>query len=139
MRILVIDDDPGVRMLCRIAFRVDGDEVLLASSWREGSEIMADGAVDAAIIDVMLPSVSGFDIVRQLRDDERTSDLPIVLLSVRVGILDRVQGFQAGADEYLTKPFSPSELRERVSELCRFDPRARAALRDERCRELASA
>ncbi len=139
MRILVIDDDPGVRMLCKIAFRVDGDEVLLASNWREGSELVAEGDVDAVILDVMLPSISGFEIVRHLREDARTSDLPVVLLSVRVGSSDQIEGFRAGADDYLTKPFSPSELRARIYEICDTDPADRARQRSERLQEHATA
>jgi two-component system phosphate regulon response regulator PhoB len=110
MRILVIDDDPGVRLLCRIAFRAEGDEVLEVASGRAGLEILASTGADAVVLDVMLPSINGFEILRRIREDERTSDLPVVLLSVRTGMQDQIDGWKAGADDYLTIPFSPSEM-----------------------------
>ena len=113
MRILVIDDDPGVRVLCKIAFRTGGDEILEAASGREGLELLATEHVDAVVLDVMLPSVNGFEILRRIRQDDRMSHLPVVLLSVRVGIQDQIDGWRAGADDYLTKPFSPPRWRRR--------------------------
>lgn len=132
MRILVIDDDPGVWMLCKIAFRVDGDEVVPAANGREGLELLAAEEIDAVVLDVMLPSVNGFEIMRRIREDGRWNDLPVVLLSVRVGIQDQIDGWRAGADEYLTKPFSPSALAAKVYEICRLDPVFRARRRAER-------
>jgi DNA-binding response OmpR family regulator len=132
MRILVIDDDPGVRMLCRIAFRADGDEVVEAASGREGLELLMAEVVDAIVLDVMLPSINGFEVLRRIRENAQMSDLPVVLLSVRVGIQDQIDGWRAGADEYLTKPFSPSALAAKVYEICRMGPRHRADMRAER-------
>ncbi len=122
MRILVIDDDPGVRVLCRIAFRSGGDEILEAASGREGLELLATEHVDAVVLDVMLPSVNGFEILRRIRQDDRMSHLPVVLLSVRVGIQDQIDGWRAGADDYLTKPFSPAALAAKVYEICGIEP-----------------
>ena len=122
MRILVIDDDPGVRVLCRIAFRTGGDEILEAASGREGLELLATEHVDAVVLDVMLPSVNGFEILRSIRQDDRIGHLPVVLLSVRVGIQDQIDGWRAGADDYLTKPFSPAALAAKVYEICGIEP-----------------
>jgi len=80
----------------------------------------------------MLPSVNGFEVLRRIREDPRTSDLPVVLLSVRVGIRDQLDGWRAGADDYLTKPFSPSELAAKVYEICGSDARERAEQRMDR-------
>jgi DNA-binding response OmpR family regulator len=135
MRILVIDDDPGVRVLCKIAFRTDGDEIVEAASGREGLELLATETVDAVVLDVMLPSVNGFEILRCIREDARTSDLPVVLLSVRVGLQDQIDGWRAGADDYLTKPFSPSALAAKVYEICGIDPLDRADQRAEHLEE----
>jgi DNA-binding response OmpR family regulator len=132
MRILVIDDDPGVRMLCRIAFRADGDEVVEAASGREGLELLLAESVDAVVLDVMLPSINGFEVLRRIRENAQTSDLPVVLLSVRVGIQDQIDGWRAGADEYLTKPFSPSALAAKLYEICGTSPRVRAETRAQR-------
>jgi DNA-binding response OmpR family regulator len=135
MRILVIDDDPGVRMLCKIAFRTDGDEIVEAASGREGLELLATETVDAVVLDVMLPSVNGFEILRRIRKDARTRDLPVVLLSVRVGIQDQIDGWRAGADDYLTKPFSPAVLAAKVYEICGIDRLDRAEQRTVRLEE----
>ena len=135
MRVLVIDDDPGVRMLCKIAFRTDGDEIVEAASGREGLELLATETVDAVVLDVMLPSVNGFEILKRIRDDARISDLPVVLLSVRVGIHDQIDGWRAGADDYLTKPFSPAALAAKVYEICGIEPLGRAEQRAERLEE----
>ena len=135
MRILVIDDDPGVRMLCKIAFRTDGDEIVEAASGREGLDLLATETVDAVVLDVMLPSVNGFEILRRIRQDPRTIDLPVVLLSVRVGIQDQIDGWRAGADDYLTKPFSPSVLAAKVYEICGIDAADRADQRAEQLEE----
>jgi len=135
MRILVIDDDPGVRLLCRIAFRAEGVDVLEVASGRAGLEILASDGADAVVLDVMLPSINGFEILRRIREDERTSDLPVVLLSVRAGMQDQIDGWQAGADDYLTKPFAPSEMAAKLYEICSLDPADRADMREERLRE----
>ena len=135
MRILVIDDDPGVRVLCRIAFRTGGDEILEAASGREGLELLAAEHVDAVVLDVMLPSVNGFEILRRIRQDDRMSHLPVVLLSVRVGIQDQIDGWRAGADDYLTKPFSPAALAAKVYEICGIEPLDRVDQRTGRFHE----
>jgi len=139
MRVLVIDDDPGVRILCRIAFREEGDEVIEVASGVDGLEVLEDEGADAVVLDVMLPSINGFEILRRIRADDRTSDLPVVLLSVRVGIQDQIDGWKAGADEYLTKPFSPSALAAKVNEICRIDPGRRADKRARRLQDRAVA
>src|SRR6185436_1427579 len=129
MRVLVIDDDPGVRLLCRIAFCTEGDEIIEAASGREGLQLLETESVDAVVLDVMLPSVNGFEVLRRIRNDARTSDLPVVLLSVRVGIQDQIDGWRAGADDYLTKPFSPAALAAKVYEICGVEPLDRAGQR----------
>lgn len=139
MRVLVIDDDPGVRILCRIAFREEGDEVIEVASGTDGLEVLEGDGADAVVLDVMLPSINGFEILRRIRADERTSDLPVVLLSVRVGIQDQIDGWKAGADEYLTKPFSPSALAAKVNEICRIDPERRAEKRAQRLSDRVAA
>jgi DNA-binding response OmpR family regulator len=139
MRVLVIDDDPGVRILCRIAFREEGDEVIEVASGPDGLEILEGEGADAVVLDVMLPSINGFEILRRIRANQRTSDLPVVLLSVRVGIQDQIDGWKAGADEYLTKPFSPSALAAKVNEICRIDPARRADKRSQRLQDRVAA
>jgi len=139
MRVLVIDDDPGVRILCRIAFREEGDEVIEVASGIDGLEILEGEGADAVVLDVMLPSINGFEILRRIRADDRTSDLPVVLLSVRVGIQDENDGWKAGADEYVTKPFWPSARAAKVNEICRVEPGRRAEKRARRLSDRVAA
>ena len=132
MRILVIDDDPG----CGCSARSRSAPMATRSSRlradSEALELLEIEAVDAVVLDVMLPSVNGFEILRRIRQDARTRDLPVVLLSVRVGMQDQIDGWRAGADDYLTKPFSPSALAAKVYEICATDPRERAEQRSGR-------
>ena len=93
--------------------------------------------IDAVVLDVMLPSINGFEVLRRIRENDQTSDLPVVLLSVRVGVQDQIDGWRAGADEYLTKPFSPSALAAKLTEICGMSPRVRADKRAERVVERA--
>ena len=132
MRVLVIDDDPGVRVRRRIAFRREATRSSKRRAGERAWSSLATETVDAVVLDVMLPSVNGFEVLRRIRKDPRTADLPVVLLSVRVGIRDQIDGWRAGADDYLTKPFSPSALAAKVYEICGSDPRERAEQRMDR-------
>jgi DNA-binding response OmpR family regulator len=138
MRILVIDDDPGVRLLCRIAFRAEHYEVFEAPNGQEGLELLASEGADAVVLDVMLPNLDGLDVLRRIRADVRTSDVPVVLLSAKARVEDQIEGWRAGADEYLTKPFSPSTLTATVDGICRTDPRERTERRAGHLRESVS-
>jgi DNA-binding response OmpR family regulator len=110
LRILVIDDDPDLLALCRINLAVDGHQVEEASSGREGLELISSFEPDVVLLDVMMPTLSGLDVLRTIREGAATRDLPVVIVSARVGIEDQVAGKDAGADAYITKPFSPDRL-----------------------------
>ena len=112
--VLAADDDEDILDL--VAFRLErsGYTVIVARDGEEALELAAKELPDLAVLDVMMPKVDGFEVTRRLRADEATSRMPIILLTARSQDADVQQGFNAGADDYLRKPFSPDELRARV-------------------------
>ncbi len=115
-RLLLIDDDehlaaPLAAYLARHGFELDS-----ATRPSEGLRRLAEGGYDAAILDVMLPEMDGFALCREIR---RTSELPIVMLTARGEVMDRVVGLELGADDYLAKPFEPRELLARLQTILR--------------------
>jgi two-component system response regulator MprA len=115
--ILVVDDEPAVRRALERALRLDSYEVELAGDGREALDRLADRPVDAVILDLMMPGVDGLEVCRRLRAaGDRT---PILMLTARDAIDDRVQGLDVGADDYLVKPFALRELQARVRALLR--------------------
>lgn len=112
--VLVADDDTDILEL--VAFRLEraGYDVVKASDGEEALRLAGDLRPDLAILDVMMPKLTGYDVTRRIREDEATSRMPVILLTARVQEADVTRGFEAGADDYLKKPFSPQELRARV-------------------------
>lgn len=120
-RILVVDDEPTVREVVANYLTRDGYQVVAVGDGAEVVPAMAAFAPDLVVLDVMLPSANGIDLLRELR---ATSSVPVIMLTARVEEPDRVLGLELGADDYVTKPFSPRELVARVrSVLRRRDPR----------------
>ena len=112
--VLVADDDPDI--LALVSFRLEraGYEVVKASDGEQALQAAFERRPDLAILDVMMPKLTGYDVTRRIRGDEATKRMPVILLTARVQEADVTQGFEAGADDYLKKPFSPQELRSRV-------------------------
>ena len=112
--VLAADDDED--LLGLVSFRLEraGYTVLLARDGAEALEIALRERPDLALLDVMMPKLDGFELTRRLREEEATSRMPIILLTARSQDADVQQGFDAGADDYIRKPFSPDELRARV-------------------------
>lgn len=117
MRALLIEDDQRIGEFVHKGLEQDGHVVDWARRGDEGLEQLAYGAYDTAIIDVMLPGKSGLDVIRQARRQKITT--PIIVLSARGSVEDRVAGLEAGADDYLAKPFSFAELVARLHALMR--------------------
>lgn len=113
--VLVVDDDPGVRQSLTRALRVEGYDVVEARDGVEG--VAAAGQADVMVLDVTMPNMSGFDVCRRLRADG--DDTPILVLTARHSTDDRVEGLDAGADDYLVKPFALEELLARLRALLR--------------------
>jgi len=117
MRILVVDDEPAVRTALERALKLDGYDVELAADGQEALDVLAGQAPDAVVLDVLMPEVDGLEVCRRLRDaGDRT---PILMLTARDRVRDRVNGLDAGADDYLVKPFALEELTARLRALLR--------------------
>jgi DNA-binding response OmpR family regulator len=112
--ILIADDDPDI--LALVSFRLEraGYEVVQARNGEEAVQVALARRPDLAVLDVMMPRVDGYEATRRLRQHEETSRMPIILLTARVQEEDIARGFDAGADDYVRKPFSPQELGSRV-------------------------
>jgi len=108
--VLVADDDEDILTLVALRFRRSGLEVILARDGEEALELIQTRAPDAAVLDIAMPKLTGLEVVRRLRDSEETKSIPIVLLTARAAEKDVELGLEAGADEYITKPFSPQDL-----------------------------
>lgn len=120
MNILVIDDEPQIRRALRIGLERNGYQVRLAASGEEGLDLAAQHPIDFVILDLAMPGIEGVEVCRQLR---AWSTVPVIVLSVREGEKDKIAALDAGADDYLTKPFSLDELLARLRAVLR---RARA-------------
>jgi two-component system, OmpR family, alkaline phosphatase synthesis response regulator PhoP len=136
LRILVIDDEPDVLLLCRVNLQFDGHEVLEASDGDAGFQKAVAERPDLIVLDVMMPRRDGFSVLQELREKEETKDIPVILLTARAQEDDQVRGWLAGAAEYVTKPFSPSDLTDVVRGVLAMSPEERAARRSERLRRL---
>jgi DNA-binding response OmpR family regulator len=116
IRILLVDDEESIRRVVEQALSKEGFQVLCAADGEEGWAIFQKEQPELVILDVMLPEKDGFELCRLIRDDFST---PIIFLSAKSDIVDKSVGFNLGADDYLTKPFSPVELTLRVKALIR--------------------
>jgi two-component system response regulator MprA len=116
-RVLVVDDDPQLREALSRALDIDGYDVSTASNGVKALDAISSARPDVMVLDVMMPYVGGLDVCRTLR--ERKDRLPILVLTARDEVGDRVAGLDAGADDYLTKPFALEELRARLRALLR--------------------
>lgn len=117
--ILVIDDEPDLRALVRVNLEQAGHRVEAVGNGRDALEALRRSLPDLVVLDLMLPDISGTDLCRRLRYDPNTAELPIIMLTAKSEELDRVVGFELGADDYVTKPFSPRELTLRVAAVLR--------------------
>jgi two-component system phosphate regulon response regulator PhoB len=118
-RVLVVEDDPAIQELLRFTLRKSGFAATVAGSAEEGMTALGGALPDVVLIDWMLPRTSGIALARQLRQNPRTADLPIIMVTARGEETDRVEGLETGADDYLVKPFSPRELVARIQALLR--------------------
>ena len=115
-KVLVVDDDPHIRNVIRFALARDGFEVAEACDGAAALAAVAQARPDLVVLDVAMPELDGTEVCRRLR---RTTDLPVIFLSSRGEELDRILGLELGADDYVTKPFSPRELVARVRAVLR--------------------
>jgi DNA-binding response OmpR family regulator len=116
-KVLIIEDEPAIALTLRDDLELEAYEVDVAHDGEEGLRLALTGRYDILLLDVMLPGRTGFDICRQVRARELT--LPIIMLTAKSSEAEKVLGLDLGADDYLTKPFSPLELRARIKALLR--------------------
>ena len=115
-KVLIVDDDPNIVEVLRLYFDKDGFAVISCLSGNNALETFAVTSPDIVVLDLMLPGKDGYDICREIR---KISDTPIIMLTARTDILDKVVGLELGADDYMEKPFEPKELLARVKAVLR--------------------
>jgi DNA-binding response OmpR family regulator len=139
MKTLVIDDEAPIRLLCRVNLEAEGVEVLEAADGATGLELAKREKPDAILLDVMMPGLDGWNVAERLLSAEETRAIPIIFLTARADLRDRVRGMDAGGLDYVTKPFNPVELASLVREVVAAVGRGdREQLRTERIAELRS-
>ena len=126
MRVLVIEDSAKMANLLRRGLTEEGYAVDVASNGIDGVWLGTEGSFDAVVLDIVLPDIDGFEVCRRLRRADRWA--PVLMLTARDDVTDRVRGLDAGADDYLTKPFAFEELFARLRSLVRRGPRERAPI-----------
>jgi len=112
--VLIADDDPDILTLVRFRLERAGCAVVSASDGQAALALALERQPDLAVLDVMMPRLDGYEVTRELRRHETTRGMPVILLTARVQEADVQRGIEAGADDYVPKPFSPQELGERV-------------------------
>jgi DNA-binding response OmpR family regulator len=115
--VLVADDDPDILQLVTLRLEGAGYRVVQAVDGDEALRLAQESKPDLAVLDVTMPKLTGYDVTRALREHDATRDIPVILLTARVQDTDFEEGYAAGADDYLTKPFSPEDLAARVGAL----------------------
>ena len=127
-KLLLVEDDPALAELLEFRFKGEGYDVRVTADGDEALMLAAEAAPDLVILDWMIEGTSGIEVCRRLRRDKTTAHVPIVMLTARGAEEDRIRGLETGADDYVTKPFSPRELIARVAAVLR---RVRPALAGE--------
>ena len=115
--VLVVDDDPVILKLLEVNFEMEGFLVVRGSDGAEGLERAREVLPDIVILDVMMPRMTGYEVAKALREDERTAHIPIIFVTARAQSSDVERGIELGVDDYVTKPFDPLDLIARVNTL----------------------
>lgn len=113
--ILVVDDDPDLREIVQLKLGISGFETHSEADGEAGLAAARELTPDLILLDWMMPKLTGIEVCRALREDERTKHVPVILLTAKAQVSDVQRGFAAGADDYIVKPFSPTELLARVN------------------------
>ena len=117
--ILVVEDEPAIQELIAVNLKREGHAVTRALSAAEAYQAIAEALPDVILLDWMLPDAAGPSFARRIRSESRTREVPIIMLTARVSDEDKVAGLESGADDYVTKPFSPRELEARIQAVLR--------------------
>lgn len=119
-RLLIVDDDPASRRLLEVRLRALNCEVMMAGDGEEALRVVGEFRPDVILLDYMMPKMSGIEVVRRLREDESTKIIPVILITSRDTLEDKITGLDAGADDYVVKPFETFELMARVRSMLRI-------------------
>ncbi|TVP59989.1 MAG: phosphate regulon transcriptional regulatory protein PhoB [Halomonadaceae bacterium] len=117
--ILIVDDEPAIREMIAVALEMAGYRYLEAEDALQAHALIVDERPDLILLDWMLPGTSGIELARRLKREESTAEIPIIMLTAKVEEDNRIQGLETGADDYITKPFSPRELVARLKAVLR--------------------
>ena len=117
--VLIVDDEAAIREMIAVALEMADYDYLEAADAREAHALVVDKQPDLILLDWMLPGTSGVELARRLKKDEATADIPIIMLTAKVEEDNKIQGLEVGADDYITKPFSPRELVARLKAVLR--------------------
>lgn len=118
-RVLIVDDEAPIREMLTLALEMAGYDCLEADNARDAHATIVDQRPDMILLDWMMPGTSGIELARRLKRDEQTSEIPIIMLTAKGDEDNKIQGLEAGADDYITKPFSPRELVARLKAVLR--------------------
>lgn len=117
--VLIVDDEAPIREMIAVALEMADYDYLEAADAREAHALIIDKQPDLILLDWMLPGTSGVELARRLKKDEATASIPIIMLTAKVEEDNKIQGLEVGADDYITKPFSPRELVARLKAVLR--------------------
>jgi two-component system response regulator MprA len=126
LKVLVVDDEDNIIELIRLGLRYEGFQVEVASDGEQGIALAQRIDPDLVILDVMMPGIDGIEVCRRLRSNPTTRDVPVLMLTAKDEVGDRILGLQTGADDYLTKPFDFYELLERIKAILRRQSRSKS-------------
>ncbi|MBT6580170.1 MAG: phosphate regulon transcriptional regulator PhoB [Cellvibrionales bacterium] len=118
-KILIVDDEVAIREMIKVALELAGFQCVEAASAMQAMPLIVDERPDLLLLDWMMPEVSGIELLRRLRRDEVTKEIPVILLTAKAEEQNTVQALDSGADDYITKPFKPRELTARIKSLLR--------------------
>ena len=119
MKILVVDDEDNIRELLKFSLEKNGFVVKEASDGEQALTVLSNYIPDLIILDLMLPQIDGLEVCRRIKSNSNTAGIPIIMLTARAEEIDKVLGLELGADDYITKPFSPREVVARVKAVLR--------------------
>lgn len=114
LNVMVVDDEPHIVNLVRLSLDSGEYNVIGAYSAREALSSLSEFEPDLMLVDIMMPGMNGFDLCKEIRSKESTKDIPIIILSAKSQIHDKLEAIEAGVDDYLAKPFDPMELEKRI-------------------------
>jgi len=116
-KILVVDDEVYIVHILDFSLGMEGYEVITALDGEQGLEKAREEQPDLVVLDIMMPKLDGYETCRMLKSDDRTRNIPVILLSAKGRNIDQKVGFEVGADDYIVKPFSPRKLVERINSI----------------------